>query len=179
MLAINPAFFTSLTERQTPEYLWIGCSDSRVPANEIVGMMPGDIFVHRNVANLVSNISSSAGTTDAAGVAAVLGKERMGLIDNWLMHIKDTYYKYQDCMKKLPDQQAVVNKLCELNVIEQAFNVSNTTIVRSAWEKKQELNVHALIYRLSDGILRDLNFTVSRAEELDSTYKNALAKLTQ
>lgn len=176
----DPEFFTRLSAQQSPHYLWIGCSDSRVPANQIVGLLPGDMFVHRNVANLVveddlnclSTIQFGVevlhvthiivcGHYSCGGVLAALQNHKLGLIDNWLRHLQDVRAKHRneiDSLKTEPEQHA---RLCELNVIEQVVNVSQTPIVREAWKRGQPLAVHGWIYGLSDGILRDLGVTVS------------------
>jgi len=174
MVADDPAFFTDLAERQAPEYLWIGCSDSRVPANQIVGLAPGDVFVHRNVANVVVHTDLNClsvlqyavdvlrvrhvivcGHLGCGGVAAALERTRHGLIDNWLRHIVDVGEKHADELAQLPVEERV-DRLCELNVAEQVANVCQTTIVEDAWARGQPLTVHGLVYRLEDGLLRDL-----------------------
>jgi carbonic anhydrase len=170
----DPEFFNRLSERQKPEYLWIGCSDSRVPANQIVGLLPGDIFVHRNVANLVVHTDFNClsvlqyavdvlkvkhvivcGHYGCGGVEAALGDQQFGLIDNWLGHIKDLAYKHRDQLKDLSPQQKS-NRMCELNVLEQAANVSRSNIVRDAQGRGQTLTVHSWIYSLKNGLLKDL-----------------------
>lgn len=174
----DPNFFQSLSEQQTPEYLWIGCSDSRVPANELLGMQPGEVFVHRNIANQVIHTDLNClsviqyaveilkvkhiivcGHYGCGGVQASLGTESFGLIDNWLRHIKDVYRFHKDKLDGITDNKEKVNTLCELNVIEQVANVSNTTILRNAWENKQDIKVHGFVYNLQDGILKDLKVT--------------------
>ena len=174
MVADDPAFFTDLAERQAPEYLWIGCSDSRVPANQIVGLAPGDVFVHRNVANVVVHTDLNClsvlqyavdvlrvrhvivcGHLGCGGVAAALERTRHGLIDNWLRHVVDVGEKHSDELAQLPVEERV-DRLCELNVAEQVANVCQTTIVEDAWARGQPLTVHGLVYRLEDGLLRDL-----------------------
>jgi len=174
MVADDPAFFTDLAERQAPEYLWIGCSDSRVPANQIVGLAPGDVFVHRNVANVVVHTDLNClsvlqyavdvlrvrhvivcGHLGCGGVAAALEGTRHGLIDNWLRHVVDVGEKHADELAQLPVEERV-DRLCELNVAEQVANVCQTTIVEDAWARGQPLTVHGLVYRLEDGLLRDL-----------------------
>ena len=174
MVADDPAFFTDLAERQAPEYLWIGCSDSRVPANQIVGLAPGDVFVHRNVANVVVHTDLNClsvlqyavdvlrvrhvivcGHLGCGGVAAALERTRHGLIDNWLRHVVDVGEKHADELAQLPVEERV-DRLCELNVAEQVANVCQTTIVEDAWARGQPLTVHGLVYRLEDGLLRDL-----------------------
>ena len=192
--AHDPHFFQKLSEQQSPEYLWIGCSDSRVPANQIVGLSPGELFVHRNVANLVAHTDLNClsviqfavdvlkvrhiivcGHYGCGGVDAALNDARLGLIDNWLRHVQDVSKKHVALLASIPDRQARLNRLCELNVIEQVSNVCQTTIVQSAWERGQELVVHGWIYGLSDGLLRDLNVQTSNQNELSTVYQHAIA----
>ncbi|MEK7772944.1 MAG: carbonate dehydratase [Deltaproteobacteria bacterium] len=172
----RPDFFKTLSKQQSPDYLWIGCSDSRVPANEIVGLMSGELFVHRNVANIVVHSDMNClsviqyavevlkvkhiivcGHYGCGGVIASVEEKMHGLIDNWLTHIKDIRSYHQDELGKYKDRTALINRLCELNVVRQAFNVCQTTIVQAAWARKQELTVHGWIYGIEDGFLRDLN----------------------
>ena len=179
MTEADPDFFSGLAERQTPDYLWIGCSDSRVPANQIVGLPPGDVFVHRNVANVVVHTDLNClsvlqyavevlrvrhvivcGHYGCGGVQAALQGERHGLIDNWLRHVVDVQEKYADEIARIP-AEGRLDRMCELNVVEQVTNVCQTTIVQDAWERGQELTVHGLVYDLRDGLLRDLG--VSRS----------------
>ena len=174
----DPNFFKSLSEQQNPEYLWIGCSDSRVPANELLGMQPGEVFVHRNIANQVIHTDLNClsviqyaveilhvkhiivcGHYGCGGVQASLETESFGLIDNWLRHIKDVYRFHKEKLDCITNSKEKVNTLCELNVIEQVANVSNTTILRNAWERKQNIKVHGFVYNLQDGILKNLNVT--------------------
>ena len=180
LAARQPDFFPKLAAQQAPEYLWIGCSDSRVPANEIVGLLPGELFVHRNVANLVVHTDLNClsvlqfavdvlhvkhvivcGHYGCGGVRAALGHERLGLIDNWLRHVQDVRDRHLETLAAESNFDARVNRLCELNVIEQVRNVCQTSIVEEAWERKQPLAVHGWIYGLHDGRLRDLDVTVS------------------
>jgi carbonic anhydrase len=173
-------FFRRLSEQQSPRYLWIGCSDSRVPANQIVGLMPGDMFVHRNVANVVVHTDLNClsaiqfavevlrvehiivcGHYGCGGVLAALQNNKLGLIDNWLRHVQDVRAKHQPQIDSLSTQQQRHARLCELNVIEQVANVSQTTIVRDAWSCDQTLAVHGWIYDLNDGLLRDLDVSVA------------------
>lgn len=180
----DPEFFRQLARQQSPKYLWIGCSDSRVPANEIVGLRPGDIFVHRNVSNLVihSDLNCLAviqyavdvlgvrhiivcGHYGCGGIQAAMSKERHGLIDNWLLHVRDLYRRNQSRIDQLEDEHDRLDLLCEVNVVAQAVNVGSTTIVRDAWKRGQELTVHALIYSIDDGLLRDLEMSMSSQEE--------------
>ncbi len=180
-VSADPEFFSRLVQQQQPDYLWIGCSDSRVPANEIVGLAPGEVFVHRNVANLVVHTDLNClsvlqyavdvlevnhvivcGHYGCGGVAASDGDAQLGLIDNWLHHIRDVAGKHESALEELSGE-ARIDRLCELNVMEQARNVSRTTIVRNAWARGQELAVHSLIYRLSDGRLRKLGEPLTSA----------------
>lgn len=180
-----PGIFKQLSQQQNPEYLWIGCSDSRVPANEIVGLMPGELFVHRNVANLVIHTDLNClsviqfavdvlkvkhiivcGHYGCGGVKAALENSRMGLIDNWLRHIQDTQKKYSSELSSIEEKDKLLKRLCELNVKEQVLNVCNTTIVQDAWLREQSLTVHGWIYDLSDGLLQDLDVCISSNDEL-------------
>ncbi len=182
MTAEDPHFFAALVERQTPEYLWIGCSDSRVPANQIVGLPPGDVFVHRNVANVVVHTDLNClsvlqyavdvlavkhvvvcGHYGCGGVKAALEGSRHGLVDNWLRHVIDVGEKYAEELAPLPEESRF-DRLCELNVVEQAINVCQTTIVEDVWARGQELTVHGLVYGLHDGLLRDLGVSTSSLE---------------
>ena len=181
----DPDFFTKLASQQSPEYLWIGCADSRVPANEIVNMLPGEIFVHRNIANVVVHTDLNClsviqyavdvlkvkhiivcGHYDCGGITAALENSEHGLIDNWLRHIKDVYRFHQTEIDAQPSEKERRDLLCELNVVEQVANVCHTTMVQNAWKSGQELAVHGWIYRVSDGILRDLNVCTTGIEGL-------------
>jgi carbonic anhydrase len=192
MLRRDPDYFVDLARHQAPRYLWIGCADSRVPANEIVGLHPGEIFVHRNVANVVvqSDLNGLSvlqyavdvlqvglvvvcGHYGCGGVQAALDDAEFGLIDNWLRHVQDVQHLHRDTLDALP-AEARARRLCELNVIEQVVNVCHTTIVRHAWERGQDLAVHGVIYGIEDGLLRDLGFGVGRADDLDERYADAL-----
>jgi carbonic anhydrase len=192
----DPDFFRKLAQQQSPDYLWIGCSDSRVPANEIVGLLPGELFVHRNVANLVVHTDLNCltvmqfavdvlkvrhiivcGHYGCSGVRAALRRERIGLSDNWLRHIQDVEAKHRPNLARLAAPAAAADRLCELNVIEQVGNVCQTTIARDAWERGQELAVHGWIYGLSDGLLRDLHVTAASPGEAQQSYETALAAL--
>jgi carbonic anhydrase len=176
----DPEFFTRLSSQQAPEYLWIGCADSRVPANEIVGLAPGELLVHRNVANVVVHADLNClsvmqfavdvlkvehiivcGHYGCGGVGAALRDDRLGLVDNWLRHVQDVRWKYLAQLDALPDEQHRHDRLCELNVVEQVVNVSQTTVVRDAWSRGQSLSVHGWIYDLHDGLLRDLGVSVT------------------
>ena len=195
MVARDPGFFEELAERQSPEYLWIGCSDSRVPANQIVGLAPGEVFVHRNVANVVVHTDLNClsvlqyavdilcvkqvivcGHYGCGGVRAALDGSRHGLSDNWLRHVMDVGEKHVDEVAALPDERRF-DRLCELNVIEQVANVCQTTIARDAWDRGQALAVHGWIYGLHDGLVRDLNTTVTRPEQAAPAYHAAIAAL--
>lgn len=185
--AEEPEFFSRLVSQQAPEYLWIGCSDSRVPANEIVALPPGELFVHRNVANVVVHTDLNClsvlqfavdvlrvkhvivcGHYGCGGVRAAMTDARLGLIDNWLRHVQDVRAKYADRLAEVPDGEPREDRLGELNVLEQAVHVCQTTIVQDAWARGQSLTVHAWIYRLDDGLLRDLEFCVAAPAELAS-----------
>ena len=176
----DPAFFSRLARQQAPQYLWIGCSDSRVPANQIVGLAPGDIFVHRNVANVVVHTDLNClscmqfavevlrvrhiivcGHYGCGGVLAALRDERLGLVDNWLRHVQDVRLKHASELERLPDEAGRHRRLCELNVIEQVLNVSQTTVVREAWARGQPLALHGWIYDVGDGLLRDLDMCLT------------------
>lgn len=192
----NPAFFESLSKQQKPEYLWIGCADSRVPANEIVGLAPGELFVHRNVANVVVHTDFNClsviqyavdvlkvkhiivcGHYGCSGVLATLRGDRFGLVDNWLRHVDDVCCKHQALLEKIPEEAERGHRLCELNVIEQVVNVCKTTVVRDAWNKGQALTVHGWIYGIKDGLLRDLKCSILALEEVEQTYKEAIDQL--
>lgn len=194
MAADKPSFFGELLEQQTPEFLWIGCSDSRVPANEIVGLMPGELFVHRNVANVVVHTDLNClsvlqyavdvlkvahvivcGHYGCGGVRAALDDARLGLIDNWLRHVQDVQHKHRAQMASLTDPATRLQRLCELNVVEQARNVCETTVVRDAWQRGQALTVHGWIYGLSDGLLKDLGLAARSWAELDAQALEAIA----
>src|SRR5213083_1260439 len=171
----EPGFFNRLARQQAPRYLWIGCADSRVPANEIVGLLPGELFVHRNVANVVVHSDLNClsvmqfavevlqvehiivcGHYGCSGVSVALQNQRVGLADNWLRHVQDVHAKHDAKVRALPDVARRIDRLCELNVIEQVANVCQTTIARDAWDRGQELAVHGWVYGLKDGLLRDL-----------------------
>ena len=191
-----PGFFERLSAQQSPEFLWIGCSDSRVPANEIVGLLPGELFVHRNVANLVVHTDLNClsvlqyavdvlkvkhvivcGHYGCGGVRAALGRDRFGLIDNWLRHVQDVIEHHQTLLGSVESFLERVDRVCELNVIEQARHVCQTTIVQEAWTRGQVLSVHGWIYGLNDGRLRDLGVTTSDIDGIDRTYQQAVAAL--
>jgi carbonic anhydrase len=192
----DPGFFRDLAQQQAPTYLWIGCSDSRVPANQIVGLLPGELFVHRNIANLVVHTDLNClsvmqfavdllkvrhvivcGHYGCSGVQAVLHQDRLGLSDNWLRHVQDVREKHEQSLSCISADLQAFNRLCELNVIEQVANVCQTTIARDAWERGQALTVHGWIYGLQDGLLRDLNVTVDNPEEALTSYRSAISAL--
>jgi carbonic anhydrase len=192
--AREPDFFQTLSKQQLPQYLWVGCADSRVPANEIVALMPGQLFVHRNVANVVVHTDLNClsvmqyavevlkvkhiivcGHYGCGGVKAALHNYKLGLIDNWLRHVQDVKQKHEALLAGVSDESQRFDRLCELNVIEQVSNVCQTTIVQNAWEQKQELAVHGWIYGLTDGLLRDLNIHMTNQDEFPTIYRNAIA----
>ena len=192
----DPEFFPRLSRQQRPRYLWIGCADSRVPANEIVDLAPGELFVHRNLANMVVHSDLNClsvmqfavevlkvehiivvGHYGCSGVAAALENRRVGLADNWLRHVQDVHAKHDLTVAKEPDMAHRIDRLCELNVIEQVANVAQTTIVRDAWERGQELAVHGWVYGLKDGLVRDLGTTVTKASDAANAYQAALGAL--
>jgi len=191
----EPGFFAGLAQQQSPEYLWIGCSDSRVPANQIVGLVPGQVFVHRNVANVVVHTDLNClsvlqfavdvlrvkhvlvvGHYGCAGVQAALLNRRLGLIDNWLRHIQDVRLKHAALLDSLSEPRRP-DSLCELNVIEQVLNVCQSTVVQEAWERGQPLSVHGWVYSLNDGLIRDMRMTVSASSETSDVFQTSLAEL--
>ena len=186
----DPEFFAKLSKQQNPEYLWIGCSDSRVPANQIVDLLPGEIFVHRNIANLVIHTDLNClsviqyavemlkvkhiivcGHYGCSGIKAAMENREHGLIDNWLRNIKDTYRYYQNRIDAVQDAKEKLNFLCELNVVEQVANVCHTTIVQGAWKSGQELAVHGWVYSIEDGILKDLNVCTTNPDEISHIHR--------
>lgn len=186
----DPDFFKKLSDQQSPEYLWIGCSDSRVPANDIVGLLPGELFVHRNVANMVVHTDFNClsviqyavevlkvkhiivcGHYGCGGVAAALRNQPLGLIDNWLRHIRDVYRNNEAQFDNCLDDEERVDTLCEFNVIEQVSNVCNTTIVQDAWASGQSLTVHGWIYSIRDGVLRDLEVSYNAPDQLSKAFR--------
>jgi carbonic anhydrase len=190
----DPDFFTRLSSQQVPEYLWIGCSDSRVPANQIVGLLPGEMFVHRNVANVVVHADLNClsaihfavevlrisniivcGHYGCGGVLAALRDEKLGLVDNWLRHVQDVRRSHRDQIDSLETEKSRHDRLCELNVIEQVVNVSQTTVVRDAWARGQRLAVHGLVYDLQDGLLRDLGICITSDAEIPTRSDAARA----
>lgn len=196
--ALEPDFFPSLARQQEPTYLWIGCSDSRVPANQICGLLPGEIFVHRNVGNVVVHTDLNClsvlqfavdhlhvkhiivcGHYGCGGVRAAWEDQRLGLVDNWLRHIQDVRHKHIGRLASLTPERCQVDHLCELNVIEQAVNVCQTTVVRDAWRRGQDLAVHAWIYSLDDGRIRDLGMSVESEDRLAPELEHALRGLEE
>jgi carbonic anhydrase len=193
--ARSPGFFTGLLKQQAPQYLWIGCADSRVPANELVDLAPGELFVHRNVANVVVHSDLNAlsviqfatdmlkvkhiivvGHSGCGGVAAALHDRRVGLADNWISHVKDVRNKHQAWLDTVQESRRV-DALCELNVIEQARNVCHTTVVEEAWRRGQELVIHGWFYGLYNGLLQDMKITIAGPEQVGTAYDDALAGL--
>lgn len=191
----DPDFFNKLVLQQKPEHLWIGCSDSRVPANEIVGLLPGELFVHRNVANLVVENDLNClsviqfavdvlkvkhiivcGHYGCGGVKAVLENSKLGLTDDWLSNLKLIKEKYSTLLEQNPDDSSQISKLCELNVIEQVYNVCSTNIVLNAWKRNQPLTIHGWIYDIKDGLLQDLDVCIANNTELQNSTKTDITK---
>ena len=192
----TPDFFTRLLAQQVPQYLWIGCADSRVPANEILGLLPGDVFVHRNVANVVVHSDLNAlsvmqytvdmlkvrhvivvGHYGCGGVMAALQNLRIGIADNWIRHVQDVRNKHRAWIDGMPDEGMRLRALCELNVLEQSLNVCETTVVQDAWGRGQSVVVHGWVYGLHNGLIEDLKMTVSNAEEVLVAYGLAVGAL--
>ena len=192
--ASDPDFFPTLAKQHTPRDLWIGCSDSRVPATQLVGMVPGEMFVHRNVANVVDHTDFNClsvmqyavdvlkvdhiivcGHHSCGGVKAAMDNLQLGLIDNWLRHVQDVLHEHEELLAKVSDENQRLDRLCELNVIEQVLNVGRTTIVQSAWQRGQELVVHGWIYGLENGLLRDLGVSIDNADGLADVYRSAIS----
>jgi carbonic anhydrase len=197
MEAQRPGFFTGLLQQQAPQYLWIGCADSRVPANELVDLLPGDVFVHRNVANVVVHSDLNClsviqfatdvlkvkhiivvGHSNCGGVTAALHDRRVGLADNWIRHVQDVRNRHQ-CWLDTVDPAQRVSALCELNVVEQALNVCHTTVVQDAWQRGQVVIVHGWVYGLHNGLLQDLAMTVTGSDDVTAAYEAALAAVRQ
>lgn len=191
----DPEFFTKLVKGQKPEILWIGCADSRVPANQVIGLNPGEVFVHRNIANVVVHSDFNCqsviefavsvlrvkhiivcGHYSCGGVKAATQNHHVGLIDGWLRHIRDVRQKHDAVLRIISDEEQLIDRLCELNVVEQSLNVCHSTVVQEAWEKNQELAVHGWIYAIKDGLLRDLNVTVGGPDDIAKTYRVAITK---
>ena len=192
----DPEFFSRLTKLQEPEYLWIGCADSRVPANEIVDLAPGELFVHRNVANVVVHTDLNClsvlqyavdvlkvkhvmvvGHYGCGGVAAALNNAKLGLINNWLRHVQDVGQKHASQLHEVPAGSARVNRLCELNVIEQVVNVCQTTVLESAWERGQDVTVHGWIYGLNNGLVNDLDIDIADPDHIDESRSKAVTSV--
>ena len=190
MTAETPDFFSELAKKQTPEFLWIGCADSRVPANQIVGLQPGEVFVHRNIANLVIHTDFSClsvlefavavlkvkhiivcGHYGCGGVHAAYDNTRHGLVDNWLSHVKDVHYKHYEELSKLSSDDAK-DRLCELNVIEQVRNLARTTVIRDAWKRGQELVLHGFVYGLDNGLINDMGINIGSVDDLKSQFEH-------
>ena len=191
--ADDPEFFNALSKQQSPHYVWIGCSDSRVPATQLVGLPPGELFVHRNVANVVVHTDFNClsvlqfavdvlgvshiivcGHYGCGGVQAAMQNVELGLIDNWLRHVQDVMHSHERLLAGIDDEEQRLNKLCELNVIAQVLNVSRTTIVQSAWGRGQQLSVHGWIYGVGDGLLRDLSICITNPRDLSAAYEEAV-----
>ncbi|MET4692445.1 carbonate dehydratase [Endozoicomonas lisbonensis] len=192
----EPDFFEKLSQQQAPEYLWIGCSDSRVPANQITDLLPGDLFVHRNVANQVIHTDLNClsviqyavdylkvkhiivcGHYGCGGVVEATRNSKLGMIDNWLRHVQDVKHKHKEALDRITSDQTLFNRMCELNVLEQVVNVCQTTVVQDAWDRGQDLAVHSWIYGLKDGLLRDLGMCVTAPEELEPLHNSSLAAI--
>jgi len=190
----DPAFFSRLVAQQHPEYMWIGCSDSRVPANEIIGLAPGEVFVHRNVANVVVHSDLNCLSTvqyavdvlkvkhilivghyGCGGVRAAMQDARMGLVDNWLRHVQDVRDRYRGWLREIDDLDVRADRLCELNVVEQTLNVCETTVMRDAWARGQQVVVHGWMYSLADGMVRELDATIERDDDAIDVYEAAIA----
>lgn len=193
----QPGFFSSLLKQQEPQYLWIGCADSRVPANELVGLAPGELFVHRNVANVVAHSDLNClsvvqfavdqlkvqhimivGHSNCGGVRAALYNKRVGLVDNWLRHVQDVRSRHQAWLDTVPEARRV-DALCELNVLEQARNVCETTVVQDAWQRGQTVVIHGWFYGLHNGLLQDLRMTVGNSDDVNTAYETSLAAVQQ
>ncbi len=193
----EPSFFSKLAEQQSPEYLWIGCADSRVPANELIGLQPGEVFVHRNIANIIvpSDLNCLSvlqyavdvlkvkhviicGHYGCGGVAAAFHNRRVGLVDNWLRHIHDTKAKYH-ALLSTPDEKANLDRLCELNVIDQVFSAAQTTIIQDAWQRGQSVTIHGWVYDLHDGLLHSLGLEVSSLDHLQQQSQTVFQRMAQ
>lgn len=193
MAESDPQFFAEHADHQTPQYLWLGCSDSRVPENQITNLLPGEVFVHRNIANIIVHTDMSClsviqyavevlqinhvivcGHYDCGGVHAAMQNKEYGLIDNWLRHLKDIYWRHNSALDTIADESKRFDRFCELNVIEQVSHVCHTTIVQGAWQRGQAVNVHGWIYNPRDGLLHDLKVTVTGPDEIDELYRIAM-----
>lgn len=188
----DPDFFANLAKQQAPEFLWIGCSDSRVPANQIIGLQPGEVFVHRNIANVVVHTDFNClsviefavavlkvkhvivcGHYGCGGVKAASEDHHLGLIDNWLRHVRDVRQKHESSLRAASDEAQRVDRLCELNVVEQVSNVCYTSVIQEAWERGQSLAVHGWIYRIQDGLIQDMDVTIRSPDEIAQAYRVA------
>lgn len=195
MEAAHPGFFAKLAAQQAPEFLWIGCSDSRVPANELMGLLPGDVFVHRNIANVIVHSDLNClsvlqfaiqvlqvkhiivcGHYGCSGVHAALTHRRIGLADNWLRHVQDVYQKHERYLGTVIQERDRFDRLCELNVIEQVNNISQTTILQDAWDRGQDVAIHSWAYDVRDGLLRDLDFTVTGPNDIGVKMPDVLGR---
>ena len=193
VLPDDPDFFANLAKGQKPELLWIGCADSRVPANQVIGLKPGEVFVHRNIANIVVHSDFNCqsviefavsvlkvkhiivcGHYSCGGVKAATQNHHVGLIDGWLRHIRDVRQKHDALLRVIEDKEQLIDRLCELNVVEQALNVCHTTVVQDAWTHGQELAVHGWIYSIKDGLLKDLNVTIAGPTDIAEAYRVAM-----
>ncbi|CCB89501.1 carbonate dehydratase [Simkania negevensis] len=187
---VNPSFFQEMSKCQTPKYLWIGCSDSRIPANEILGLEPGEVFVHRNVANIFPHTDFNClsvlqygieylniehvivcGHTQCGGVAAAMEQAQLGLVDNWLRNIRDIYSREKETLESIENPKERYNRLVEFNVLYQVMNICHTTIVQNAWGKQKKVSVHGWVYDISTGLLKDLNCCVSSLGQVEDTYR--------
>ncbi len=197
MVEEDPGFFERLALAQKPRFLWIGCSDSRVPAERLTGLEPGELFVHRNVANLVIHTDLNClsvvqyaidvlevehviicGHYGCGGVQAAVENPELGLIDNWLLHIRDIWFKHSSLLGELPPDERL-NRLCELNVVEQVYNLGHSTVMRSAWKRGQKVSIHGWVYGLQNGQLRDLDVTSTSREILEQRYRQGVSALLQ
>ncbi|MDQ3286745.1 MAG: carbonate dehydratase [Pseudomonadota bacterium] len=196
VLTEDPAFFDRLSQQQAPQYLWIGCSDSRVPANQIIGMAPGEVFVHRNIANVVAHTDLNClsviqfavdvlkvkhvlvvGHYGCGGVHAALHRARLGLVDNWIRHVTDVADKHEHCLQRSDEGVARHDRLCELNVLEQVAHVCHTTILKDAWQRGQKISVHGWVYSLQNGLVHDLGIDIDAVDRLPTEYAQALERI--
>ena len=194
----DPEFFARLVNQQSPEYLWIGCSDSRVPANQIIGLAPGEVFVHRNIANVVVHTDLNAlsvihyavavlrvkhilvvGHYGCGGVKAALNDNRIGLTDNWLRHVQDVRDRHETLLDALEDHSDRVDRLCELNAMQQVVSISQTSVLREAWERGQEVSIHGWCYRLDDGIVHDLGISADCRDEALELYRDGVERMSK